>query len=337
VNAASISFTRRKFVATVDAVVGSALASASAQDRATAAGKGTPVWLDMDQAELDAAYDQLVYAPNARQVLARYAVNSELARRRLGPPLRLSYGASATEAVDIYRPKTRTSNAPINVFLHGGSWRFGHAADYSFAAELFARSGVILIVPDFIAVQDAAGELQTMADQVLRAIAWVYGSARDLGGDPDRIFICGHSSGAHLAAVALTTDWKREFGLPANLLKGGVCCSGIYDLKPVRLSARSNYVRFTDVSEQELSPQRHLDQLNASLIVAFGTLESPEFQRQARDFVSAARLAAKPVELLVGEGYNHFEVIETLANPYGLLGRAILAQMNVNRLEAVKD
>jgi len=76
--------------------------------------------------------------------------------------------------------------------------------------------------------------------------------------------------------------------------------------------------------------QRHLDKLNAPLIVAYGTLETPEFQRQNREFAEAVKNAGKPVQLLVGQGYNHFEVWKTLANPYGLLGRAALAQMKLS-------
>jgi arylformamidase len=65
------------------------------------------------------------------------------------------------------------------------------------------------------------------------------------------------------------------------------------------------------------------------LVLSHGTYETPEFQRQTRDFAAAVRGAGRPVELLVGEGYNHFEMLETLANPYGLLGRAALAQMHL--------
>ena len=79
-----------------------------------------------------------------------------------------------------------------------------------------------------------------------------------------------------------------------------------------------------------MSAQRHLDKLNAPLILAYGTCETPEFRRQTRDFYAAVKAAGKPVELLIGEGYNHFEMLETLANPYGLLGRAVLAQMGLN-------
>ena len=141
--------------------------------------------------------------------------------------------------------------------------------------------------------------------------------------------LSGFSSGAHLAAVILTTDWGRDFDLPADTVKAGLLGSGMYDLKPVRLSARNRYVEFTDETEHALSPRRHLDNLTVPVIVAHGTFETPEFQRQARDFAAAVKAAGKPVQLLVGEGYNHFEMYETLANPYGLLGRAVLEQMQL--------
>src|SRR5207237_706349 len=193
-------------------------------------------WLDLDQAELDAAYDQTVWAPNREQLVRRYATQSDAVRARLGGPRRFAYGAAPVEGLDLYA--AGRASAPINVFIHGGAWR-------------------------------------------------------------------------------------------AGLAKGGLCSSGMYDLEAVRLSARSNYVKFTDEMEQALSAQRHLDKLSAPIVVSYGTLESPEFQRQARDFAAAVTAAGKPVKLLVGEDYNHFEIIETLGTPYGHLGRAALELMKL--------
>lgn len=289
--------------------------------------KGPLVWLDMDQAELDAAYDQSVYAPNSQQIVKRYATNSEDMRTRLGTPQRYAYGSAPIEGLDLYM--TKSPNAPINIFIHGGAWRAGSAMTSAFPAELFVQAGAHFVVPDFAWVQDVGGSLMPIADQVRRAIVWVYNNAQRFGGDPSRIYISGHSSGSHLAGVLLTTDWQQDFNLPADIVKGGLCCSGMFDLEPVRLSARSEYISFTDEMEQSLSPQRHLDMLTAPVIVAYGTLETPEFQRQSHDFATAVKAAGKPVQLLVGESYNHFEIIETLSNPYGLLGRAVLEQMQL--------
>ena len=108
-----------------------------------------------------------------------------------------------------------------------------------------------------------------------------------------------------------------------------MCISGMYDLTPVRLSARNTYVKFDDATVAALSPIRHLDRLRAPLIVAYGTCESPEFQRQNREFAAAVETHGKTVRPLVGENYNHFELPETLGNPYGLLGRAALELMGL--------
>jgi arylformamidase len=290
--------------------------------------KGPRVFLDYDQAELDAAYDQAAYEPNIAQLRERWIDNSARTRARIGEPLRAAYGPSDIEQLDIFR-SAAPAPAPIFVFIHGGAWRSGLAKTYSAPAEMLIRAGAHYVVPDFVWVQDSGGSLFPMADQVCRAIAWVYRNAASFGGDPTRLYIGGHSSGAHLAAVALTTEWQREFGLSPDLIKGGMCSSGMYDLTPVRLSHRSSYVSFTDEMVAALSPIRHLDRLNAPLIVAYGGYETPEFQRQARDFAAAVRAAGKPVELIVGEHYCHLELPETLCNPYGVLGAAVLEMMGL--------
>lgn len=288
--------------------------------------KGPVVWLDMDQKELDDAYDQEVYAPNRDQVVVRRLANSARVRAILGEPQRAAYGPTDIEKLDIFR--TKAPNAPINIFIHGGAWRRNKAADYAVLAELFVRAGAHCVILDFTTVDEAGGSLYPMADQIRRAIVWVYKNAASFGGDPNRLYLSSHSSGSHFGGVMVTTDWTRE-NLPADLIKGALLASGMYDLKPVRLSKRSLYVKFTDEMERDLSAQRHIARLHTPLVLAHGTRETPEFQRQTRDFHAAVRTAGKPAELLVGEGYNHFEFLETLATPYGLLGRAVLAQMKL--------
>ena len=320
-----------KAAPTVGATVVAGSALAQQPPPQTPRVKGPLVWLDMDQKELDDAYDQSVWAPNQRHVSKRRSAWSESVHARLRPD-RIAYGPTEVEKVDIY--KTKRPNAPIRIFLHGGAWRNGTAKESAYPAEMFVTAGAHYVAVDFVSVDNADGNLMTMADQVRRAVAWVYKNAASFGGDPERLYLSGHSSGSHLGGVVLVTDWQKDFGLPQNILKGALLMSGMYDLKPVRLSKRSEYVKFTDQMEQALSTQRHLDKLNTPLILAHGTLESPEFQRQTRDFAAAVKAAGKPVQLIVGEGYNHFELPETFGNPYGLIGRAALEQMKLSPVSA---
>jgi arylformamidase len=288
--------------------------------------KGPLVWLDMDQQALDDAYDQVVYAPNRDQVHKRNQFNSDRVRTRLGAPKRLPYGKKPIEQLDVF--VTNKPNAPIMVFIHGGAWRQRAVKDYAFMAEMYVRAGAHWVGLDFDGVEGTNSDLLPMADQVRRAVAWVYSNAKSFGGDPNRIYVSGQSSGAHLGGCVVTTDWK-DYGVPNDVVKGALLCSGMYDLKPVRLSKRSDYVAFTDESEEKLSSQRRLDRLNCPLIVAYGTYETPEFQRQNREFAEAVKKAGKPVTLLVAEGYNHFEMGEMMANPLSLLGSAVLEQMKL--------
>ena len=283
------------------------------------------VFLDYDQTALDRAYDQPSWAPNMQEVLARRAAAGDAVRARLGAPRRLAYGTTPIEQLDVY--VTSRVNAPVVVFLHGGAWRGGDARSQAFAAETFVRAGAHFVVPDFATVMDVG--LDGMVAQVRRAVAWVASNAATFGGDAARIYVGGHSSGSHLAANVLITGWADDFGLPADLVKGGLCMSGMYDLKPVRLSARSSYVKFDDRIEHELSPIRHLARLRCPVVVAYGERDSPEFQRQSREWAEALRGVGRLQTLVVGEGLNHFEVPEMLANSGSLLGRAVLSLLEL--------
>jgi len=290
----------------------------------TSALDGTRVFLDYDQATLDRAYDQTQWAPNMQQVLRRRALASDAARGRLGEPRRLSYGPTPIETLDLY--PTASAHAPIVVFLHGGAWRGGDARSAAYAAETFVHAGAHYAVPEFATVMDVG--LDGMVAQVRRAVAWLARNAPSLGGDPDRIHVIGHSSGAHLAANVLVTDWSAV-GLSGRVVGGGTCISGMYELKPVRLSARSSYMRFDDRIEHEYSPQRHVGRLACPVTVAHGDQESPEFQRQSAEFARALEGAGRLGRLILGQGHNHFELPETLASPYGLLGRAVLERLEL--------
>jgi len=289
--------------------------------------KGPSVFLDYDQLELDAAYDQTYYEPLIRQTYARLASNSEAVRTRLGAPRQVDYGPTEIEKLDIFR--TDRAKAPIFVFIHGGNWYALTASNFGYAAEMFTKAGAHYVVPDFTSVTDVGGDLTVMAAQVRRAIAWVYKNAATFDGDPDRIYIGGPSSGGHLCGVALVTDWEKEFDVPSTIVKAGLCISGIYELTPVRLSWRRTYVNFTDVMVESMSPQRHVDKIVAPVIVAYGNLETPEFQRQSREFAAALKTGGKSVRVIEAKNYTHSAMCESFGRPYGPCGRAALAMIDL--------
>ena len=283
------------------------------------------VFLDYDQAGLDRQYDQRAWAPNAVEVIRRYTENSDRARARLGEPDVFSYGPSAAETFDLYR--CPTANAPIHVFIHGGAWRVLGKRDSAFAAETFVRAGAHFVALNFALLPSVS--LTEMVAQVRSAVAWIYLNAARFGGDAARLHISGHSSGGHLAACVAVTDWVREHDLPGDVVKSAVLASGIYDLRPVRLSARNDYAQLYTSTEEALSPIRHLGHFTGKAYVACGALESDEFKRQSRALATALDPLQLAAPLAEYAGLNHYEVADTLADPRGGLGRAALGLMGL--------
>lgn len=286
------------------------------------------VWLDLDQTALDDAYDQSKYATNIEILRERNKFASALTRANIGEPLQFAYGQSPIERLDVF--KSSQSNAPINVFIHGGAWKQRSASDYHFLADLSIGIGAHFVAIDFVGVDRCGGRLQPMFEQVRRALIWIYQNAALFDADPHSLYLSAHSSGGHLAGRLCVEDWSM-YGLPSDLIKGAVLCSGIYDLRPVRLSKRSQYVTIDDATEADFSTQRHVSKLSCPVLIAYGTHETPEFQRQSNEFFALVKAAGKSATLSVGQTYNHFEMLEIMANPHSLVGRATVQLITQGR------
>ncbi|HKK76884.1 MAG TPA: alpha/beta hydrolase [Saprospiraceae bacterium] len=286
------------------------------------------VYLNYTESGLDSAYSQSFWAPNSRLVFNQIYGLRALANEALGKPERITYGETEAEKLDLYRPKRQ--NSPIHIYVHGGAWRSGNGSGESaYNARKFVERGIMYLAPDYELVTDAEGSLYPMVEQLRRAIIWTYQNARTYGGDPNQIYLSGHSAGGHLGGVLITTDWQ-QYGLPADVIKGAYLSSGMYDLYPVSLSSRNEYVTFTEKMIQDLSPAQHAQYLSTPVILAHGTAESPEFKRQTEAFAQLLQEQGKEVNLQVLEGYNHFEIMIALGNPYDLPGQVMLQQMGLD-------
>ena len=282
------------------------------------------VYLDYTQAELDAAYDQRVWAPNREEIVAWYGEESAKVRARLPHQRSVPYGTGNDETLDIFPPKAKTGT-PIHVHIHGGRWTLFTKDEESFIAPVFVDAGAAYVVPDFSSIPK--GRIPDMVAQVRRAIAWVYRNAASFGGDPERIHVSGHSSGSHLAGVALLTDWQGEFGLPADIVKSALLVSGMFDMRPVILSARSSYVKLSGAEILELSAILRPEDFNVPVTLVYGEKETPEFRRQPTVFAEALAAAGKPARLIEVPGANHFEILRQLGEPQSEVARLALGLM----------
>ncbi len=154
----------------------------------------------------------------------------------------------------------------------------------------------MFVALDFALVPQAT--LPGMGAQVRRALYWLWQNVALHGGDPARIHIAGHSSGANLVGQVLMTDWAREFDAPADLVKSACFMSGLGDLEPVRLSFRNEKLHLTPEVVAEVSLLRRGAVARCPLLVAVGGNETEDYLRQSREVADwwAARGEAGPAD-----------------------------------------
>lgn len=282
------------------------------------------VWLDYDQEELDFQYNQSALVPNIEDYLAANRHASEQVRQKLECRLDVPYGPSDDERLDIF--PTAGRGAPVVVYIHGGAWRRSDKSDASYQAEAFVGAGAAYVATNFALAPRAS--LDEMVQQNRAAIRWVHDNAESFGADANRLFVAGHSSGGHLAGMMYVTDWT-EWGLPADAVKGVLAGSGMYDLEPVRLSARNDYLHLDEKAARRNSAIRHIPDDPPPIIICYGENEQKEFRRQSIDFATALRERGHPVREIDMPGLNHFEVGQQYAEPDGPILKALFEMMGL--------
>ncbi|MBI3455311.1 MAG: alpha/beta hydrolase [Candidatus Rokubacteria bacterium] len=287
---------------------------------------GSPIFRDYDQKALDREYDNRGKVADFADYLARYPKASEATRRTLPCRLDLRFGPNAGETLDVF-PAAGPRPAPIQVFIHGGYWRALDKADFSFVARAFQPAGAATVVLNYALIP--AVDMDELVRQCRAAIAWLYGHAGSFGGDPERIFVSGHSAGGHLVAMLMATDWPAFAGLAADLVKGGCGISGLYDLEPIRLSYLNETLRLTPEVARRHSPVRLAPACRAPLLLPVGALEGPEYHRQTAELAAAWRQRGVLSEVMDMAGHHHFSIITQLEDPASELSRAILRQMGL--------
>ena len=191
------------------------------------------IFLEYDQAGLDAQYNNRLRWPDYKVHFANWRTWSTETCAKLPCHLDLAFGPAPMEKLDLF--PSETPGAPLYVFIHGGYWYSLDKADYSYVAEGFRPHGIATAVNNFGLAPD------TGMDEIVRqnraALAWLWRNARTYGADPDRIYVCGHSAGGHLAVMLLATDWPAfGAGLPKDLVKGACSIGGLFDMEAIRLS-----------------------------------------------------------------------------------------------------
>ena len=282
------------------------------------------IFLDYDQETLDAQYNQRSLVPDADDYIAVDVAESARVRQKLDCRIDVAYGPGEDETLDLF--PAAAPGSPVVVYMHGGAWTRSDKANESFMAEAFVAAGAAFVAVNFGLCPKVT--LDEMIRQARAAVAWSCENAQDFNADPGRLYIAGHSSGGHVGGMMAVTDWTAH-NLPRTLVKGALLCSGMYDLAPVRLSARNDYLHLDEAAEARNSAIRQIPADGCPLIVGYGGGEQTEFRRQSRAFAAAWRDAGLEVEEFDMPGVNHFQLRRHFNDPNSPILTAMLALMGL--------
>ncbi|NXU53269.1 KFA formamidase, partial [Turnix velox] len=262
------------------------------------------------------------------------AAGTRRARAFAQTSLHVPYGAGAREQLDIYLPTQLDAAFPVLVYIHGGYWQSLSKEESGFAAPPLVSRGVALVAvgyntapagkvcprgqwppelvpsPPTLTFTPCPGHMDAMVLQVRRSLVFL---AQRFPGSKG-LYLCGHSAGAHLAAMVLATDWKEYDVVPD--IRGTVLVSGVYDLEPILHTYVNEALGMSQEVAQRNSPALCVPlaaPMSCEVLVAVAQHDSPEFRRQSQEFAQALRAAGWSVSLLDLAGLDHFDIIEKLS------------------------
>ncbi|MGD9539170.1 MAG: alpha/beta hydrolase [Alphaproteobacteria bacterium] len=283
-----------------------------------------PVMPALPDPAYEAEYNLRARHADSDTLVARWTGESERVRRTLPCLLDQRYGDEPNATLDLF--PARTAGAPILVFIHGGYWRRLDKADHSFIAEAPVANGAAVAVLNYDLCP--AVTIETIVAECRAATAWVYRNAAKLNGDPARLYVTGHSAGGHLTATTLATDWQA-LGLPADLIKGGLPLSGVFDLHPIILTSINDDTRLNRETAERLSPLYRKPHHLPPIVAAVGAGETFAFLEQTRLYADAWRRWGGEATHLVVPGVHHFDVLLELARADSRLGRSLFTLMSL--------
>ena len=256
--------------------------------------------------QIDAAYDVQASVDDFGVYVDFYVNESARARDELDCHLDIPFGPTLDETLDIFPAKD--PNAPILVFVHGGYWRILSSKEFSLVAHAPVAAGYTVVVTNYSLCPKVT--ISEITRQSRAAVAWLYKNELPCNGDRDQIYVCGHSAGGHQTAMLLSTDWQGEYGLPANVIKGGLSISGLFDLTPLRHSWLQPDLRLEDGIIERESPIFHLPAQAPPLTITVGGKEPSEFARQSSDFHQAWNDSGLTSTYEPLSQKNHFDILD---------------------------
>ncbi len=281
-----------------------------------------------DQAMLDKAYNprapvseifEKVYLPG-------FSSASEHARKTLPCKRGIAFGPHRDEVCDVFPAKR--AGAPLHLFIHGGYWRMLTKEENGFVATALNPAGATVMVNTYSLCPGA--HIDVIVRQCRAFIAWAWRNAASFNGDPNRLYVSGHSAGGHLAGMMLSTDWAKDYGLPADVIKGATAVSGLYDIRPLARAFTRDWLHVNPLQAERNSPLLNPPPHKTPVILAVGGAEPEGFLSQTRAYKAMLESKGVPVTSVDLPGLDHFAAWNEIMNPSAPLTKAVLKQMGLS-------
>jgi arylformamidase len=282
------------------------------------------IYRSFDQEELDAQYRAAATVPNMQNFIDDYASLSATARETLDCKIGLKFGPGIEETLDLF-PVSTLKDAPLFVFIHGGYWRMLSKNESSFMALNLVDQGVAVAAINYTLVPPA--DIDQIVAECRRAIKWLYQNVASYGIDPNRIYVGGSSAGGHLTGMTVAGGWQEEYGLPTDVIKGGVPISGLFDMEPLVKCFVNEWMQMSTADGIRNSPAQNLPTNGCPLIVAVGGDETDEFRRQSKDFSNLWKSQGWTADYLECQSVHHFNAPLELCNSDSALTLKLLAMI----------
>lgn len=278
-----------------------------------------------DAAYYESRYNNRAAVPEFQSHFDRWAQVSAQARRDLDVELDVPYGDDRMETMDIFRPEDEAR--ALLMFIHGGYWRSLDKKDHSFVAAPFVKAGAAVAAINYSLCPGV--KVEDIVIQCLKAGAWLYRNAAEVGAPRNRIFVAGHSAGGHLAAMCMAAQWPRySRGLPEKVMQGGMPISGIYDLTEISLTPSVNAdIRLNEAAAIKVSPAFMPAATKAPVHLVVGGREIDGFRYQ-QDLL-ADKWSSVVADNIVSPGDNHFTILDSFSNPENDVCKAALRMMGL--------
>jgi acetyl esterase/lipase len=227
----------------------------------------------------------------------------------------IAYGKDARQQLDIYVPEGKAgADYPVLIFFHGGAWRDGERDGYGFLGRAFAARGIVTVIADYRKTPKV--RFPAFIEDTASAIAWVNANIGRHRGDASRMFIMGHSAGAHIAMMAaLDKRWLEVEGLDPSIIKGVIGLAGPYDFLPLTTdSSKIALGQWPDLTETQ--PITYARGDAPPLLLLTGDIDTVVKPRNSKVLSARIEALGGKQQLKIYPAVDHADIVMAIARPF---------------------